>query len=856
MKSLDLIIESSLKPQLKSISANNVSANIDIEKHVRILKFLREYHELRFGPLNDTETKSLNEQSVPMILNPKTGSDVARTDASKFAASNKKQILDILKSSEKVKKEFLSSPYNFISNNDQAQIINFIKTGKIDNATPFKKWKNTTADNFFKQIVEQDPQYDKAKTGERMNAGYVFNRKNAGNQWYDYEILCTDNKGKSIAWMRFSPDGSVKIMPDTMAMANPFTYKVTGNKISIYSKLEKEAPILTGVPNDYTLMFTFNNKFLEKNYDPYKGAGFLRSLWLDITGVKRAYEKKWKNQKEYDDSNAALVDKIQSVLDWAGLVPGYGDVIDILNGLVYWIRGKKLEALLSLIAIVPVVGSAFKTGFKLAFKGLKIGRRTGIEALEYLISQGPRAWARGVRETFMEYLARNRAARQALRSFASRALSSVTSAIRRLRDIARNLRGRAVVGWVGRVLDDIVAQYGRPLEEYARQTARSMDEIAQGMDTASDLVIAGSKGTAEVVGYVGNRGLRQVLKGLTTELANNAGTVTKMFYRIVGRKWFDAFQRSMIDSFIQYVKQGGPAQATQKFFTTLVGTQGGGQIIFDAANAYFRANPRLLTEWLLERPAIFQRYFPQLFERFGNRTVEQIGESGMRDILAAYSVVLRASLGRGVNFRRTFNNLVLMPLARNVDALNKFLDDVIIDCIQKGNAVYKLWAMSFWNYVRAAMPNRINRFFDASGIGFAKYNFGGGKIFDLEGTVGKWVTEAFQKAPFINKWIGGPIRGFLKILDGMLNLKRLDVFYNEFRDFFEKIGVDSDDIDEKQGVIATLLAYVFGTWPFKMIEEAIGFGSEVISPADLGQFKSVLDIPMVKQQKFKTPLKK
>jgi hypothetical protein len=90
----------------------------------------------------------------------------------------------------------------------------------------------------------------------------------------------------------------------------------------------------------------------------------------------------------------------------------------------------------------------------------------------------------------------------------------------------------------------------------------------------------------------------------------------------------------------------------------------------------------------------------------------------------------------------------------------------------------------------------------------------------------------------------------------MLNLKRLDVYYNEFRDFFEKIGVDSDNIDEKQGVIATLLAYVFGTWPFKMIEEAIGFGNEVINPGDLGQFKAASEIPMVKQQKFTTPLAK
>ena len=89
-----------------------------------------------------------------------------------------------------------------------------------------------------------------------------------------------------------------------------------------------------------------------------------------------------------------------------------------------------------------------------------------------------------------------------------------------------------------------------------------------------------------------------------------------------------------------------------------------------------------------------------------------------------------------------------------------------------------------------------------------------------------------------------------------MNLKRLDVFYNEFRDFFEKIGVDSNKIDEKQGVIATIIKYVFGTAPFDLIKGAISFGSEAISPADLGQFKAVPEIPMVKKQKFKTSLEK
>ena len=65
------------------------------------------------------------------------------------------------------------------------------------------------------------------------------------------------------------------------------------------------------------------------------------------------------------------LDTLQTVLDWAGLVPVIGDALDAINAIIYFWRGKYFEGFLSLIAIIPVVGSVISLGVKGAFKGVK-----------------------------------------------------------------------------------------------------------------------------------------------------------------------------------------------------------------------------------------------------------------------------------------------------------------------------------------------------------------------------------------------------------------------------------------------------------------------------------------------------
>ncbi len=69
---------------------------------------------------------------------------------------------------------------------------------------------------------------------------------------------------------------------------------------------------------------------------------------------------------------------VHNSLDAVGLIPGLGDVADGLNGLIYLGEGHYLEAGVSLLSMIPIIGDFSKAG-KL---GLKIGEEVLEEAAE------------------------------------------------------------------------------------------------------------------------------------------------------------------------------------------------------------------------------------------------------------------------------------------------------------------------------------------------------------------------------------------------------------------------------------------------------------------------------------------
>lgn len=73
-------------------------------------------------------------------------------------------------------------------------------------------------------------------------------------------------------------------------------------------------------------------------------------------------------ESETETSNPVL-DGLQLGLDVAGLIPGFGDILDIINAAISFLRGNYLEGFLSLIGAIPVVGSVIGLPLKAILKG-------------------------------------------------------------------------------------------------------------------------------------------------------------------------------------------------------------------------------------------------------------------------------------------------------------------------------------------------------------------------------------------------------------------------------------------------------------------------------------------------------
>lgn len=87
----------------------------------------------------------------------------------------------------------------------------------------------------------------------------------------------------------------------------------------------------------------------------------------------------------------------QGILDVAGFVPGYGDALDVVNAIISFARagvqGKwmphGLNGILSLVAVIPVAGSAIAVPLKLVFK--YIPTAAAVKVLETMLTDGKKA---------------------------------------------------------------------------------------------------------------------------------------------------------------------------------------------------------------------------------------------------------------------------------------------------------------------------------------------------------------------------------------------------------------------------------------------------------------------------------
>jgi len=186
------------------------------------------------------------------------------------------------------------------------------------------KWANATAQAVLANL--------KAKP-------YALGLKPAGMELDIYQDGTLQDR------MQFYSDGDVY----SSEVGTTLGWKLKGNTITIYES-----------PSSATVL------------------GTLKLIGGKVAFIDDPAAKTARKEKEAEKKDAAeyttgekVIDNIQSVLDWAGLVPVIGDALDLVNAVIYGIRGKWWDCLFSAIGIIPVVGSVISLSVKSGWKALK-----------------------------------------------------------------------------------------------------------------------------------------------------------------------------------------------------------------------------------------------------------------------------------------------------------------------------------------------------------------------------------------------------------------------------------------------------------------------------------------------------
>ena len=77
------------------------------------------------------------------------------------------------------------------------------------------------------------------------------------------------------------------------------------------------------------------------------------------------------NIRSDQNLDEGVMDWIQTSLDVVGLIPGVGEVADAINAIISLGRGNPIEALLSLISMIPTAGDIIGKGGKVIYKLFK-----------------------------------------------------------------------------------------------------------------------------------------------------------------------------------------------------------------------------------------------------------------------------------------------------------------------------------------------------------------------------------------------------------------------------------------------------------------------------------------------------
>lgn len=205
-----------------------------------------------------------------------------------------------------------------------------------------------------------------------------------------------------------------------------------------------------------------------------------------------------KAKKKEEPSNSAL-DTFQTVLDWAGFVPVIGDAIDIINAIIYFIRGKWFDGFLSCIAIIPIIGSAIKLSIKAIYKGAKIEKLVSLIKNSLKTKDTAAIWIDLVRSGAIK----------------PSQLKEIGTGLETLSDVLKSSYSgiRAIPGG-----DNIVKQLD-DFEQWMRSSGRSIDDLTAASKRAGSKSPFGALPDKTLLGTATNtKFLRRFANGLTGNL--------------------------------------------------------------------------------------------------------------------------------------------------------------------------------------------------------------------------------------------------------------------------------------------------------------------------------------------------
>jgi hypothetical protein len=115
--------------------------------------------------------------------------------------------------------------------------------------------------------------------------------------------------------------------------------------------------------NIYSKGFGYDN-----TYAPYTSY----VVWLKDTYGQTGLEKFWDTAEKFIyNPDSSPLDNLQNALNFGGMVPVFGEPIDGVNGIIYYIRGDKVNAALSAGSMIPFIGNGV-AGAKIVKNGANV----------------------------------------------------------------------------------------------------------------------------------------------------------------------------------------------------------------------------------------------------------------------------------------------------------------------------------------------------------------------------------------------------------------------------------------------------------------------------------------------------